>query len=283
MPNDENIAIFEDTVDLCQKTPQLFDAIRESVRNQTCILQSEPVADAGSAHRFEAPAKLVLSKKRTMEAARAYADGSNKVAVLNFASATNPGGGVVNGSRAQEESLCRVSTLYFTLNTDENWRRFYTPHRKSHNPLHNDDILYTPAVVVVKSDTAHPARLAEKDWYSVDVITCAAPNLRTYPSNRYNSGDGNARLLLSDSELRALHEQRDRRIFDVAALNGVEVLVLGAFGCGAFCNNPAVVADVLVQLARRYEYAFKTVEFAVFCPPHDDGNYRAFEAALRRR
>ena len=167
MPNDKNIAIFEDTVDLCQKTPQLFDAIRESVKKQTCILQSESVADAGSAHRFEAPAKLVLSKKRTMEAARAYADGGNKVAVLNFASATNPGGGVVNGSRAQEESLCRVSTLYFTLNTDENWRRFYTPHRKSHNPLHNDDILYTPAVVVVKSDTAHPARLAEKDWYSV--------------------------------------------------------------------------------------------------------------------
>lgn len=77
-----------------------------------------------------------------------------KTAVHNFASATNPGGGVTRGSSAQEECLCRCSGLYFSLNTKPMWDGFYNPHRNTHNPIHNDDIIYTPGVVVFKKDTA---------------------------------------------------------------------------------------------------------------------------------
>lgn len=276
MTNEDNITIFEDTADTCANSARLKESIKKSRAEQLFIKESAAVADGSLLARFKDEARIVVSKKRTFEAAQQYAFGADKVCVLNFASASNPGGGVKNGARAQEECLCRCSTLYFCLDTDENWERFYKPHRKSHNPLHNDDILYTPAVMVFKSDTAYPRTMPERDWYGVDVITCAAPNLRPQPSNRYNSGDGNTPLLLTDEQLSALHAQRDKRIFDVAVQQGVDVLVLGAFGCGAFRNSPQVVADVLLRLADQYKHAFKVIEFAVFCPPHDDSNYRAF-------
>lgn len=116
------------------------------------------------------------------------------------------------------------------------------PHRKAGDSLYNDDCLYTPGVIVFKSDISFPERMEEKDWYQVDVITCAAPNLRNMPSNLMNPFAGNAPADIEDDGLYELHLQRLERVFRVAAANGTEVLILGAFGCGAFCNPPAVVA-----------------------------------------
>ena len=90
---------------------------------------------------------------------------------------------------------CMSSGLYFNLNVQPMWDDFYGPHRLAHNPIHNDDIIYTPSVTVFKSDTANPALLTEEEWYDVDVITCAAPNLRENPSNGYNQGDSSARVI----------------------------------------------------------------------------------------
>ena len=272
----ENIAVFEDTVSVCEKSSRLIDGIKASRKTQIFIGEGEKLSDASKTPRFEKEAEIIISKKRTFEAAQDYAKLGEKVAVLNFASSTNPGGGVVNGAGAQEECLCRISTLYFTLDTDENWKRFYNSHRKARTPLHNDDILYTKNITVFKNDTTSPKLLPENEWYNVDVITCAAPNLRENPSNRYNSGDGNQRLILNNEELYSLHEKRDSRIFDAAASQNVDVLVLGAFGCGAFMNDPKVVAKVMLNLAKKYAHSFKTIEFAVYCPPYDDSNYRAF-------
>ena len=285
MSREENIQIFEDTVALFCSNKILKQSVQDSCQSQQLILEGDSVpngANPAKAVRFETPAQIVVSKKRSFEAASFYAGKGGKVCVLNFASASNPGGGVVNGSGAQEECLCRISTLYFCLDTDKNWQKFYKPHRAARSPIHNDDIIYTSDVTVFKTDTASPKLMPESDWYKTDVITCAAPNLRESPSNRYNSGDGSERLLLSDEELEALHQKRDRRIFDVAVQNKVDVLVLGAFGCGAFRNNPAVVAKVMLSLAREYQHQFKTIEFAVYCRSFDDENYRAFERELGR-
>ena len=276
----ENVAVFKDTEEACKGNPRLMESIKKSCSGQLFVREKDTLPDGSKAARFDTDARIIVSKKRTFEAARGYVGKGDRVCVLNFASSSNPGGGVVNGAGAQEECLCRVSTLYFTLDTDENWKRFYSPHRKARNPLHNDDILYTKDVTVFKSDTMSPERLPEDEWYDVDVLTCAAPNLREKPSNGYNSGDGDERLILDDAELRKLHGRRDARVFDVAVQNGADVLILGAFGCGAFRNNPAVVADVMLSLARKYARAFKVIEFAVYCPPHDDSNYREFAKRL---
>ena len=229
-------------------------------------------------NRYTEDVKVVVSKNRTYQAASAYK--GMKVAVHNFASASNPGGGVVRGANAQEECLCRCSGLYFNLNTKKMWDGFYAPHRASHNPLHNDDIIYTPEVTVFKTDTANPKLLPEKEWYNVDVITCAAPNLRERPSNSYNSGDGNRRAKVTDKELLSIHEKRLGRILDVAFIEGDEVVILGAFGCGAFMNNPEVVAMAAKNVIKDYQKAFKAIEFAIYCSPRDERNYKIFKRIL---
>ena len=118
--------------------------------------------------------------------------------------------------------------------------------------------------------------MEEKDWYQVDVITCAAPNLRDMPSNLMNPFAGNAPADIEEDGLYGLHLQRLERVFRVAAVNGAEVLVLGAFGCGAFCNPPAVVARAFKKIQEKYASYFETIEYAVFCGGYETQNYDAF-------
>ena len=273
----ENVAVFEDTEKLCKENKKLSSATKISANAQELVLESDSILTEEKAVYTE-KAKVVVSKKRTLEAASSYQ--GEKTAVHNFASATNPGGGVVNGSSAQEECLCRCSNLYFCLNTQPMWNGFYGPHRNERNPLHNDDIIYTPDVTVFKTDTADPKLMPEEKWYCVDVITCAAPNLREKPGNRYNSGDGSQSVKVTDKELFDIHEKRLRRILDVALLHKVTSIVLGAFGCGAFQNNPEIVALAAKSVVKEYLYAFKNIEFAVYCSRNDDANFRTFTRIL---
>ena len=272
-----NRSIFQDTERMCKTDAELSDATKVSVANQRFIAEAEDIPTP-ELNIYRKKANVVVSKKRTYEAAMAYK--GNHVAVHNFASASNPGGGVVNGAGAQEECLCRCSNLYFCLNTPDMWGMFYTPHRAAHDPIHNDDIIYTPDIVVFKTDTDSPELMERDDWYKVDVITCAAPNLRETPSNKYNSGDGTCAVTLSNRELQVIHEKRLRRILDSAVMNHADTVILGAFGCGAFCNEPQVVATVAANVVRDYMYAFKNIEFAVYCRPSDDSNYRVFNSVL---
>ncbi len=278
MGRDENIAAFKDTENLIRTNEKLKTSVKKSTDNQKLILESDSLSDVKLEKHAE-NAKVVVSTKRTYEAASAYS--GMRVAVHNFASASNPGGGVAKGANAQEECLCRCSGLYFNLNTQPMWDGFYGPHRNAHDPIHNDDIIFTPKVTVFKTDTASPRLMPEDDWYDVDVITCAAPNLRDKPSNGYNNGDGNTRAKIGDRELLKIHEKRLRRILSVAVLEDDEVIILGAFGCGAFANSPDIVALAAKNVIKDYIKAFKTIEFAVYCSPKDDHNYKTFDRILK--
>lgn len=278
MGREENVNVFKDTEDLCKNNKQIAESVRRSIAGQKLILESENM-ERPRLDLYSEPAKVVVSKKRTFEAASKYK--GNKVAVHNFASASNPGGGVTRGSSAQEECLCRCSGLYFCLNTPEMWAGFYTPHRNAHNPVHNDDIIYTPEITVFKTDERTPELMDEKDWYRVNVITCAAPNLRARPENAYNAGDGSKAAVIKAKDLLALHEKRLRRILDVAVSEGNDTVILGAFGCGAFENDPEVVAMASRNTIKEYLYAFKTIEYAIYCSPRDERNFQTFERVLR--
>ena len=183
MSSFENMEIFEDTKKLCETNGRIKDTLARSVKNQKLIPEGMELPVVHKT-RFADEAKIVVSTKRTFEAAAGYA--GQKVAVHNFASATNPGGGVTRGASAQEECLCRCSGLYFCLSVSEMMKGFYYPHRNAKNPINNADIIYTPDVTVFKTDTGRPKLMNEAEWYDVDVITCAAPNLRERPSNRFN-------------------------------------------------------------------------------------------------
>ena len=273
MGREENVLIFQDTERLSKTNGKLNADLKTSASGQKLILETDAL-EKPNLNIYDEPAKVIVSKKRTFEAAKAYRD--NKVAVHNFASASNPGGGVVRGSTAQEECLCRCSTLYPCLNNDKMRQLFYNPHRKAENPLYNDDCIYTPDITVFKTDTSVPEKLAEKDWYQVDVLTCAAPNLRRKPSNSMNPHAGKTAAKIRNSNLYDLLVKRITRIFQVAIANGTEILVLGAFGCGAFCNPPMIVARAFRNVQEKYSGYFDTIEYAVFCKKNETENYDAF-------
>ena len=271
-----NAEIFRDTTEFLNGSEELLSATAETRRRQKLILAGQEIPESDS--YYEQDARIVVSGKRTLEAASAYK--GKKVCILNFASAISPGGGVVHGSSAQEESLCRCSTLYFCLETPELRRGFYLPHWKAGNSLYNDDLIYSPDVYVIKTDTSFPDRMNENGWYKVNVITCAAPNLKERPGNAMNPDVGNPAAKITRQELHALLERRIRRIFQTAASEGNEVLILGAFGCGAFRNPPDVVADVFRQITGEFIRQFETIEYAVFHTDRETENYSAFKRAL---
>lgn len=272
---ENNIRVFEDTLKIINDDKSLMKSTFNSIKNQRLIKDSEVVSV--NLKKYDAPCKIHVTTKRTMEAAYEYA-GKKKISVLNFASATTPGGGVRKGSSAQEEALCRVSNLYLCLTDKKLWQPFYQAHRDEKNNIHNDDIIYTPGVMVIKDDDYN--LYSNSDRFAVDVITCAAPNLREVPENSFNKDFGEP-IRLSDEELYKIHYKRAQKIMTVAVSTDTEVLILGAFGCGAFRNNPVVVAEAYKAAIKEFRHAFKEVEFAVYCPQKDPTNYNMFRDTFK--
>ena len=275
----KNAEIFRDTERRYTSDSTLIQAVRKSTEAQVFIAEKGFV-DIPVPHK-STDAKVIVSGKRSLEAAEVYAKQGKKVCVLNFASATNPGGGVLNGSSAQEECLCRCTTLYPCLKEESLWRDFYAPHRKAANPLYNNDCIYTPDVCVFKSDINFPEPLPQNEWWKVNIITCAAPNLRERPSNAMNPHAGNMAAKITSAELENLLTSRIQRIFEIAVANGNEVLILGAFGCGAFRNPPEIVAKVFKNVMKNHTKYFDVIEYAVYHTEREIANFEAFRNEMK--
>ena len=199
------IEVFEDTARRCECDGALRDAVTTAREGTRFIPAAAKLPQAE--HHYTEPCVIKVTRNRSFEAAKAY---TGRVCVLNFASAATPGGGVTNGAGAQEECLCRCSTLYSALNTTEMWNEFYERHRTDlqqgrMTDLFNDDCIYTPGVAVFKSDTQFPQPLPQAEWFTVDVITCAAPRLhRSLRNGLYEYGRYETRYIDAE-ELRKLH------------------------------------------------------------------------------
>lgn len=243
-----NRQVMTDTKRQYESVEELKEAVKNSIRHQYMVTQEENidhpiVRDSKTIH--------VCSGKRSFEAAKAYK--GKKTAVLNFAN-NHAIGGAPFSAGAQEESLCRCSTLLPCLEAMR--EPFYNKHIRQYlagqiGLMGNDDLIYTPDVVVFKSDERtdpiYPKMMEQNEWYKVDVITCAAPELIKMYHRPANYED--------------IITSRIKKILDVAAKEQVEVLVLGAWGCGAFKNPSDVVAKVFRTLLKNYN--FETVEFAL--------------------
>ena len=243
-----NYEVMCDTVHQYENVSALKNAVYESVKRQYMVAQEDIIDVALVEH---SDTKYVVSGKRSFEAAKGYK--GKKVAVLNFANNHSVGGAPFSAG-AQEESLCRCSTLYPCLQAMQ--PMFYDKHIRQFDDkeidyMGNDDLIYTPDVVVFKTDERTtpilPEMMPQNEWYKVGVITSAAPEL--WHGNR----------MPADYERRI--SQRIKRILDVAAKEGTEVLILGKWGCGAFKNPSDVVAKTFMALLKNYN--FETVEFAL--------------------
>lgn len=257
----DRLAIFNDTVSKIKSSPDLQESIKRSIEDTKIYPAGRCIKINETSHASENYRHTpVLLNATTIEATLFFKQDNpdKKVGILNFASATNPGGGVTKGANAQEESLCRVSTLYDCLNNQVVMDGFYNPNRESGDSLHTDTCIYTPDVAIIKSDRAVPL---DKPVY-VDVISCSAPNLRDKPSNDYNPGD-KTRVDINEEELLDLHIKRANQIFRVAIDNNIDILIIGAFGCGAFKNNPRIVAKAYKIITDKYIDRFDLVVYAI--------------------
>lgn len=268
---EERLAVFEGTRKLCNSNPKLVRAISKSTNEQKIYWEDDAV-ECPEAVRSK-PFEAVISPKKTLEAAKKYAEAGDRVCVLNFASSVSPGGGVVTGEQAQEECICRLSTLWFALSDKETAGRFYDYHwelikKGKMNRRNRDDIVFTPDVYVVRDEADNEKMMPEDKWYKVDVITCAAPDVR-------KTGDV-SEYCPSEDELQKVFEIRWRKILAVAAKHKADVLILGAFGCGVFANPPELVVRAFNNVAGEFKCRFKTVEFAVYTTDKESKNYKAF-------
>ena len=213
---------------------------------------------------------ILVEEDTTFHCAQQLVAENKKTAVLNFANAYHPGGGIKNGAMAQEECLCRSSNLYEALTIPYLIRHYYKWNEKNTGDMASDRIIYSPDVTVFKSDDTYPENL--DTWFQVDVITCAAPYF-----------DKSKKKPVTLDKLADVFENRIRNILEVAIANQVDHLVLGAFGCGAFHNPPELVASIFHKLLIEQGYGayFEKVVFAIkksgaVCP-NLDAFRRVFE------
>lgn len=254
--------IMFENMELCKKDQDLYNSILASRANQKIIKEKVKYNTLTTGINAHAETKVILTGCKSFEAAKNY---TGKVAVLNFANANHPGGGCLYGASAQEESLCRCSTLYECLIDEKAISGFYQPHSHK-NCWGTSDIIYTPNVTVFMSDDDIP-KLQEKDkWFQVDIITCAAPNLSMKSIKD--------RKILRHEE--NIISKRIERIFNVSIKEKVDVLILGAFGCGAFNNPPDIVAKSMLSACKKYNGMIPVIEFAVYDPSENMKNYAAF-------
>ncbi|HSV67117.1 MAG TPA: TIGR02452 family protein [Mycobacteriales bacterium] len=189
-------------------------------------------------------------------------DDDGDVACLVFASATHPGGGFLAGAQAQEESLARASALYACQTTVP---QFYGFHREQHDPRYSDRVIYSPAVPVFRADdgTLLPAP------YPVSFLTAAAPNLGAILATAPHLA----------GSVPAVLRTRAERVLRVAGAHGHRRLVLGAWGCGVFGNDPALVAATFADALRACP-RFDRVVFAVLDHQPGTPTYAAFARAF---
>ena len=281
LSREQLIDVFVDTQKWYQSDETLKDAIQNSINNNKIYTETDyPTIEKTHSDDII----ISVNKYRTFETAQYYKRKfpELKIAALNFASATNVGGGVTKGSKAQEESLCRCSTLYPVLNTDENQKSFYEYHRNRHDSRYTDRCIYSPDVVIIKSDEDIPTRLPSDKWTKVDILTCAAPNLRPIPNNFMNPGKDKA-VSVSDEELFKIHVNRGKHILTIAAHHKADILILGAFGAGAFMNNPYIVAKAYREILPQFNGYFKEIVFAIYCSHNQSkDNLIAFQKVFNK-
>jgi len=190
----------------------------------------------------------------TLCAAEALVRQGLRTALLNFASAKNPGGGFLRGANAQEESLARVSGLYPCLLKAE-VQPYYTENARERSCVYTDNMIMSDAVPIFRGGDGSPL----DSPYTVGVLTAPAPNLGEAMS-RPEAGGVEA--------IKAARRRRMSKAMHLLADGGFDAVVLGAWGCGVFKNDPAEVADEFCELlGTTFRGAFSHVVFAVVDAP----------------
>lgn len=234
----KNISIFIKTQKHFKNDKNLLNLTKQSVENTVIYFENFK-----SKHKEKnSPAVIYTEENPTLTVAIRLRNKYAKVAALNFANATTPGGGVILGADAQEEYLCRTGNLYNCLTKRNNYKDFYFYHISKFNTYYSDRIIYSRGVAFFDKDNI----------FDIDVITSSAPNI-------------NFKIKPNMAKISDIFISRIRNILESAIDNNIEAIVLGAFGCGAFGNDPNLVAEAFrkILIDEHYNEFFKEIVFAI--------------------
>lgn len=227
----ENIKVFKNTLWMCDSFYE--KETKDAMKNTEVIING---------------ASLLREKGNKAQSIRVIHKGSvpviqgvvsfGRIAVLNFADALTPGGLVFEGVCTQEEDLCRCSNLYPCISQEKVFDDYYGYNRSFGNDIYSDRLIYSKDVLFFKDEDYWCIPIRTK----CDVITCPAP------------------VECSDKQV---FVNRIKCILGSAYSKGVDHLILGKFGCGAFGNDPRLVATAFKEVLDEYKL-FDVVYFPVF-------------------
>ena len=222
-------------------------AIREGILNAVNgTVTYSPEEQLPIAVRGDRNLGVVISNVTSLFAAKALLAEGYTPAVLNFASATSPGGGFLSGARAQEEYLCRSSALFACLTGNPMYSRrdFHT------NPFYADYVIYAPNVPVFRDDDGELIEMP----YKCSFVT--SPAVQASAVRRY--------IPEQVGEIEGVMWMRMLKILSAMHLHNHDALVLGAWGCGAFGNDAKMIARLFkLALMENFKGAFSKVVFAI--------------------
>ena len=210
---------------------------------------------------------FTLARKRAEEFSFALdQEGAKPILVLNLANPVHPGGGVRNGAKAQEEDLCRKSSLLLSLESKKA-AAYYNYNRSLNSWMGSDAIIIHPQVEILKDENG--SLLPET--VIVAVMTCAAPMIAYGLEG------------MTQAQYEKMVYDRITGMLKTAAYLGYSRLILGAFGCGAFRNDARVVSDLFYKALKDFNFdgmkendMFRSIDFAVLSRSADQYNFKEF-------
>jgi uncharacterized protein (TIGR02452 family) len=203
---------------------------------------------------------IEVTEETSLSAAARHDAAGLRSLVLNFASPTVAGGGFLAGERAQEEYHCRSSALFAC----QLGGPMYAFHLQQGNALRSDAMIYSPDVPVFRDDEH---RMIETP-FKVAFVSAAACDARDVAP-------------LDQAKIPGAMSARIVKVLAIAQANGHDALVLGAWGCGNFANDPGLIADLFRQaLDGPFKGAFRRVTFAIVDTTPDQRCLNQFRLAL---
>ena len=227
----ENIKVFENTLWMCDSFYE--KETKDAMKNTEVIINGASLL-RGKGNKEQEIKVINRGSVPVIEGLVSV----DRVAVLNFADALTPGGLVFEGVCTQEEDLCRCSNLYPCISQEKVFDDYYGYNRSLGNDIYSDRLIYSKDVLFFKDEDYWCIPIRTK----CDVITCPAP------------------VECSDKQV---FINRIKCILGSAYSKGVDHLILGKFGCGAFGNDPRLVATAFKEVLAEYKL-FDVVYFPVF-------------------
>ena len=282
MTREENVAVYNNTVVIVNqggymspKGEEIRIHSQEEMVNGTKFYGKKVVIDYDAIPRYETEVKVI--DKDCIYAAKDLIDRGFNPCMLNMASFSTPGGGVMKGSSAQEENIFRRSNIFKSLyqfhSIGEN---LGIKQREERYPLdYNFGGIYTPHVTIFKGGSDTRYTLLEEP-FEVAVVSVSAVKNPTLKN-------GKLEPWVIDTT-----KSKIRQILDIALENGHDSLVLSAFGCGAYKTPPTEMAKLFKEVieSKNYKGAFKVIHFAIINVPstngshNPEGNFQPFKNVL---